>query len=117
MRPMTAILTGSLLALVAGPAFADAIDGNWCHADGRRFTIRGPDIVTPGGKAMQGDYSRHFFSYSAPVAEQGAGSPIFMTLMGENTVHWRYGALPAASAETWVRCLPSISGLDRPARS
>ena len=48
------------LAMLAGPAFADAIDGNWCHSDGRRFTIRGPEIVTPDGKRMDGNYSPYF---------------------------------------------------------
>jgi hypothetical protein len=45
--------------LFAAPAQADAIDGDWCREDGKRMSIRGPDIVTPGGKAMRGDYSRH----------------------------------------------------------
>ena len=58
------------LALVfAGPAFADAIDGNWCHVDGRRFTIRGPAITTPAGNSLQGNYDRHYFSYPIPASE------------------------------------------------
>ena len=37
-------LTGAANALLFGiaqPAFADAIDGDWCRADGKRMTIRG----------------------------------------------------------------------------
>jgi hypothetical protein len=102
--------------LAAAPAHADAIDGNWCHDDGRRFTIRGADIVTPGGKAMQGDYSRHYFSYVPPAPEKGAGGAIYMTLMGENAVQLRYGDATAANAENWVRCAPSISALGMPHR-
>ncbi len=98
------------LAMLAGPAIADAIDGNWCHTDGRRFSIRGPEIVTPGGKQMTGDYSRHAFSYAVPAPERGVGQTIFMTLANENTVYLRYGEA-AASQETWVRCGPSISAL------
>ena len=101
------------LAMLAGPAFADAIDGNWCHSDGRRFTIRGPEIVTPGGKQMQGNYSRHAFSYVVPAPEPGAGGMIAMTLANENTVYLRRGETSAAAApETWVRCSPSISALE-----
>ena len=43
-----------LLALVLPQSFwtrharADAIDGHWCHADGRLISIAGPRIVTPG---------------------------------------------------------------------
>jgi hypothetical protein len=101
------------LAMLAGPAVADVIDGNWCHSDGRRFTIRGPEIVTPGGKRMEGNYSRHWFSYTAPAPEPGAGQTIVMTLANENTVHLQHGeAASAAAPEVWVRCSPSISALE-----
>jgi hypothetical protein len=100
------------LGVLAGPAFADAIDGNWCHSDGRRFSIRGPEIVTPGGKKMEGDYGRHAFSYAVPAPEPGAGQTVFMTLANENTVHLRHGeAASAAAPEVWVRCSPSISSI------
>ena len=105
------------LMVCAAPAFADAIDGNWCHNDGRRFSIRGPDIVTPSGKAMRGDYSRHYFAYAPPPGEQGAGATVYMTLMGENLVHLHYGDAAAPSPESWVRCSPSISALRGPTRS
>jgi hypothetical protein len=98
------------LTMLAGPALADAIDGNWCHTDGRRFTIHGAEIVTPGGKRMEGNYSRHWFSYTAPAPEPGAGQTIFMTLADENTVHLRLGEQTSAP-ETWVRCSPSVSSL------
>ncbi|MGE4165989.1 MAG: hypothetical protein AB7E67_08405 [Xanthobacteraceae bacterium] len=100
------------MAMIAGSvssAFADAIDGNWCHTDGRRFTIRGADIVTPGGKAMQGNYERHYFSYVAPTPEPHAGQTIFMTLLGENDVSLKVGNAAGTPEERWVRCAPSIS--------
>jgi hypothetical protein len=95
------------------PAFADSIDGNWCHNDGRRLTIRGPEIVTPGGKQMEGNYSRHYFNYTVPAPEPGAGETIFMMLANENTVYLRRGE-PATGVpqEIWVRCAPSISALE-----
>jgi hypothetical protein len=106
------------LMLFAAPAFADAIDGDWCYvADGRRFSIRGPDIVTPGGAHLQGDYGRHAFSYAAPAAERGGGKTIFMTLLDENTVQLRYGEAFAGEPETWIRCSPSTSALRSPTRS
>jgi hypothetical protein len=99
------------LGLLASPAFADAIDGFWCHKDGRRFTIRGPEIVTPGGTSMEGNYSRHWFSYKAPAPEPGAGQTIFMALADENTVYLRRGE-QASAPEIWVRCSPSVSSLE-----
>ena len=98
------------LVVIAAPALADAIDGDWCHTkDGRRFSIRGADIVTPGGKKMQGDYSRHAFNYVVPAPEPGAGKTVFMTLLNENTVQLRVGA--EGDMETWLRCAPSVSEL------
>jgi hypothetical protein len=100
------------LVLFAAPAFADAIDGDWCHqASGRRFSIRGPQIVTPGGTSMAGDYSRHWFSYVVPAPEPGAGKTVFMQLLDENTVHLRLGEEAAANPETWIRCSPTTSAL------
>jgi hypothetical protein len=100
------------LVLLAAPAYADAIDGDWCHqASGRRISIRGPQIVTPGGKQMQGDYSRHWFTYVVPAPEPGAGKTVFMQLLDEDTVHLRLGDSSAASPETWIRCSPSTSSL------
>lgn len=104
------LLPALALMMLATPAIADSIDGNWCHSDGRRFTIRGSEIVTPGGKNMEGSYSRHNFSYVAPAPEAGAGQTIFMTLANENTVQLRLGEA-ASTAETWVRCSASISWL------
>ena len=99
------------LALVAGPAFADAIDGDWCHqASARRLSIRGPQIVTPGGQAMTGDYSRHAFDYVVPAPEPGAGQTVHMQLLDEYTVHLRVGETTGAP-ETWVRCSPTTSSL------
>lgn len=96
------------LAGLAVPAHADAIDGHWCHKDGRRFSIRGPEIITPGGKTMEGNYSRHWFSYVVPMLEPGSGQTIFMTLLNENTVQTRVGETSSAQ-EIWIRCTPSIS--------
>lgn len=115
-RWIIGVLAPLLLLASNAAVLADAIDGNWCHNDGRRFTIRGPDIVTPGGKAMQGNYERHYFSYVVPAPEPNSGKTIFMTLRGENNVSLRVGE--SGGEEAWVRCAPSISrapGLRAPA--
>jgi hypothetical protein len=108
-----------LLALVllqplwAGRAQADAIDGHWCHADGRLISIAGSRIVTPRGSEISGDYRRHFFTYHVPVAEPAAGTVVFMTQLNEQTIHVRRGAdlatAEAAAPETWRRCSAAVS--------
>ena len=109
MTPVVALA----MAMSTVPALADAIDGDWCFMkDGRRLSIRGPDIVTPGGKKIQGDYGRHSFSYVVPAPEPGAGETVSMSLLNEETVSLRVGA--AGAEETWQRCSPSTSVLRWP---
>jgi hypothetical protein len=101
-------MLGAALGLL--PSFAaqaDAIDGHWCSADGKRMEIRGPDIVTPGGRAIKGDYSRHFFSYVVPAGEAGAGKTVAITLLSEYLAHAREGDDPAV--REWRRCQPDVS--------
>jgi hypothetical protein len=92
---------------ISGPVLADAIDGDWCHATGKHMTIRGPEIVTPGGKQTSGDYSRHFFSYVIPDGEAGAGATVSITLLGEYLAHARVGSDP--TIQEWRRCQPGMS--------
>ena len=101
-RTALALAAGLLVALAAGPARADVIDGNWCFTDGRYFTIEGPEIVTPGGAHLRGNYSRHFFGYSE------GGATIYMTLVNEMTVHLRRQA-EQGPYEVWRRCQPRVS--------
>lgn len=88
-------------------ARADRIDGIWCTTDGLRLSIDGPAIHTPGGNALQGDYSRHFFSYIAPAGETGAGAVVQMRLLNEETMQSRAGE--GAPVLTWHRCQPPVS--------
>jgi hypothetical protein len=77
------------LLRLASPAHADMIDGDWRHDDGRRFSFRGPTIVTPGGATIQGDYTRHSFQDTVPLNEAGGGQPISMTLRSETRINGR----------------------------
>ena len=89
------------------PVVADAIDGDWCRSDGKRMTIRGPAIVTPGGQPTSGDYTRHYFSYVIPPGEPGAGATISIQLLGEYVAHARQGA--DGSVQEWRRCQAGVS--------
>ena len=46
--------------------------------DGRRLAIRGPEITTPGGNRISGDYSRHNFSYVVPASEPSGRSVLLL---------------------------------------
>ena len=88
-------------------ALADVIDGNWCGPENRSLTIKGPQITTPGGTRMQGDYDRHGFTYVVPAPEPDAGATVVMVLRDEYTVHLRLrppGSATEGPMQVWKRC-------------
>lgn len=107
IRTLPALLVGGALALAAGAARADSIDGHWCTENGLRLSIQGPSFVSPGGARMMGDYTRHGFSYEAPAGEPGAGGRVDLTLQGETMVSAR--AASGSIDPVWRRCGPPTS--------
>jgi len=107
------IAVGTTIALSPGLARADAIDGNWCSAEGKRISIEGPAIVTPAGTATHGNYSRHYFTYEVPPSDPGAGQTVYMALLNENTVHLTVASdaqkAQQTAVEVWHRCPPAVS--------
>jgi hypothetical protein len=93
--------------VIASPAMADAIDGDWCFA-GRHLMIDGPKIVTPGGTSMTGNYDRHAFQYKIPASDKGAGENVFMVQRSEELMNlWQTPKAapgPEASPQVWTRC-------------
>ena len=114
IRSLLSLPLAGLVLLMPIRAMADVIDGDWCFPDGRRFEIRGPDIVTPAGSRTMGDYSRHHFIYVVPQTDPDpdAGKTIDMRLMNENTVYLWVGGPDSeteAPPQIWHRCLPAVS--------
>lgn len=96
-----------LTAISPSPAKADRIDGNWCR--GLKFlSIDGPNIVTPGGTRMTGEYDRHGFLYVVPKGEPNAGATITMAQMHDELMVLSSSAKPGES-EDWIRCKRQIS--------
>ena len=96
------------LAALATPALADAIDGDWCAADGRSLSIDRQKIKTPGGVAITGDYARHEFVYRAPKQDADAGQVVYLRLFDDNdmgSVHVKDGKADG-DVVMWHRCQP-----------
>src|SRR3981081_2497159 len=111
--PILQVAAGVLLQ--TGIAHADAIDGDWCSTDGMRMSIRGEKITTPGGKQIEGNYSRHAFDYvipavasSIPAGYNGSGDVVNIVLRGEYLALSRQGPAQAPLRE-WYRCKEGIS--------
>jgi hypothetical protein len=104
-RPILKFST-ALAVLIASTAVAraDAIDGDWCAAEGNQhMTINGADITTPGGKQIKGNYTRHAFDYVVPDGEAGAGETVNIFLRSEYFAVSRQGTSDAPLKE-WRRC-------------
>jgi hypothetical protein len=106
-RPALCLITILAVLLFGAPAKADVIDGDWCSDNGRHFSIQGPTIITPAGKQMSGQYTRHTFRYMAPTGEAGEGQEISMLLLNELTLNLRTGS--DSSIQIWHRCKPTTS--------
>jgi len=104
--PVFLVAIGTLLQ--TGVGRADAIDGDWCSTDGMRMSIRGENITTPGGKQIQGNYSRHAFDYVIPSGENGSGDVVNIILRGEYLALSRQGPVEGPLRE-WHRCKEGIS--------
>lgn len=88
-------------------AKADRIDGEWCR-DSYHFIIDGPRILTYGGTATTGEYSRHGFRYTAPATDPDSGSEIEMHLHSETTLEL-FRRVPGnppvpGPGQIWNRC-------------
>jgi len=49
------VLVAAGMLLQIGVSHADAIDGDWCSANGKRMSILGEKITTPGGNRINGN--------------------------------------------------------------
>ena len=107
-RPMLILLAATGVLLQTGLGRADAIDGDWCSTDGLRMSIRAERIITPGGKHIEGNYSRHAFDYVVPAGEGGSGDVVSIILRNEYLALSRQGPADAPLRE-WHRCKETIS--------
>jgi hypothetical protein len=111
-EPMSSRLLISLVAIATllqtGVGRADAIDGDWCGADGLRMSIRAEKITTPGGRQIEGNYSRHAFDYVVPAGENGSGDVVSIILRGEYLALSRQGSGDGPVRESH-RCKETIS--------
>ena len=96
-----------LLIIAAAAAAAGGLDGIWCSPDGRRITVDGLDVITPGGQRTTGVYGKQVFSFPVPENEPDAGAVIWMKLVDGNTA--RVSTVSKQQSEPpphglWRRC-------------
>ena len=105
---MLILLAAAGVLLQTGAVRADAIDGDWCSTDGLRMSIQAEKITTPGGRQIEGNYSRHAFDYVVPPGENGSGENVNIILRGEYLALSRQGSASGPMKE-WHRCKETIS--------
>ncbi len=93
------------LLACASPAWADAIDGDWCDDTNAHVQIVGPQITTTSGAVAQGKYHRHTFAYQVPAGEVNAGKSVYMQLQNEdNMTSYVVENNTPGPAHNWTRC-------------
>lgn len=107
-RFLFAAIAAAGVVMQTGIVRADAIDGEWCSADGMRLSINGEKITTPGGRHVQGNYSRHAIDYVVPPGEAGSGETMNVILRSEYLAMSRQGPADGRQRE-WRRCKEGIS--------
>ena len=107
MRLIRLIASAAGCSLLASPALADSIDGDWCAPEGgKSLSIQGASIRTPGGKTVAGDYRRYSFTYVAPAGDWQAGQTIDMQFIRRVGVRVKIGG---GGESTWLPCPPGVS--------
>jgi hypothetical protein len=102
------VLVAAGMLLQIGVSHADAIDGHWCSVSGKRMSILGEKITTPGGSRINGNYNRHAFDYVVPQGEDGSGEIVNIILRSEYLAISRQGPAEAPPTE-WRRCKETVS--------
>ncbi len=104
-RVLASMVAACAAAMLATPALADAIDGDWCSGSSH-LLIEGSKFTTPGRNVIQGEYNRYRFKYVVPASEPGAGSEINMVMIrGQEMVHLTRAG-QSGEPEVWRRCKP-----------
>ena len=70
------------LLMLASLAVASSVDGSWCAPDGRRLSVDGTAVVTPGGQRTTGRYSLRAFTFVLPAGEWQAGASLWLERKG-----------------------------------
>lgn len=94
-----------MIGAISAPALADRLDGGWCGGNGKQLQINGPQITTPSGKVIEGDYGRHSFRYTAPAGDADAGQQIYMQQLNDEQMNlYRISEGKPGEPELWQRC-------------
>jgi len=105
----TTLLVAFLAVVMTGStALADQIPGHWCAPDGgRSIKVDHTSIVTPGGKTVQGNITRHHVDFVIPNGETDAGSTFNADQLSDEqirvTIIRKDGTSPP---EIWTPCKP-----------
>jgi hypothetical protein len=96
------------IVMSCATARADQIPGHWCAPDGgRSIKIDYASIVTPGGKTVQGNITRHHVDFVIPDGEQDAGATFNADQLSDEqirvTIVRKDGTSPP---EIWTPCKP-----------
>jgi hypothetical protein len=102
-------ITISLLpfcGLAVAASLSGEINGRWCDASGRSFTIDGEQIMTPGGQHATGRFSSNAFVHEGPREQPPFDKKAAMIVTGDDEIG--ITGAPMWTVDFWHRCTDAI---------
>lgn len=108
MSPAIICLALCSIIMSCTAARADQIPGHWCAPGGdRSIRIDYTSIVTPGGKTVAGNITRHHVDFVIPEGEPDAGATFSADQLGDEQIRVTIIRKDATSpTEIWTPCKP-----------
>jgi hypothetical protein len=100
-RGLLAVLA---LLLVATPAWADQIVGEWCPPGGSvSLIVKNYDDVSFAGQAVEASVGRHHVDFVIPAGQPGAGMRFDADQLSDEEIRVTIGE---KAPEIWTPCKP-----------
>ena len=108
MRLIQLVCAAALVALAALPVRADEITGTWCApGGGKSIKVEDPIVISPGGKQVRANLTRHHLDFVIPAGEANAGATFNADQLSDEAIRVTIISKSGTSApEIWTPCKP-----------
>lgn len=108
MTRKTILLAAVLIVSSAITAHADQILGQWCAPGGTRSVkVDQATVVSPGGKTVPANITRHHVDFVMPDGEKDAGATFNADQLGDEQIRVTFIRKEGTSEpEIWTPCKP-----------
>lgn len=108
MRTKSLMLAAAFASLSTGTAMADQILGRWCAPGGvQSIQVEAARVISPGGKPVAGNITRHSVDFIIPAGEKNAGMTFAAQQLNDEQIRVMISPKGGtAPTEIWTPCKP-----------